>query len=805
MIHKIIDRLHGKSEAWAITIMLVPILFAFRQLLLPGKLLLYPGCDGPFYFYPMTVTGMAQWRQGIIPLWTNLVHCGFPLLADGQGALLYPFNLMTFLICPAPVANNMVIVFQTLLSAILMYVFVRHIGVRCWAAIFAGWIWTVCGPVMASMGSPALNGLIWWPLWFLSADLIVKKNDWRMVAVAGLTMGFAWLGGFPQTTFYGAFGASVYLVFRALSHNWKQWKSCITPIVSWGIAGLLGLGIGSIQILSTMEMSVFSIRAKGADYALNTLGSMFPAVLAGFILPSWGALSEFQLAGSNLYLGLICLAAATITIRRKKTDAFVIFLWIMAATGCFLSFGKFNPCFKIVSLIPGFNFFRYPYRFTYWTIFALSILVSMGFERIFASIYSNSQVIKKMLVRISILAALTFGIALGGTFIFNAKKEIVIKKIQNYTYSNVVGGKYKEQHLEYYQEKIERMITAIATALDPLNKDVLPSIIFALCAIAVLVFALLYPHQKFKAITLLCLIAAANIWKYFGIVNTVPVPDFSKPPMAEAYADYHDKIRVYTVNTQKDLINGFYSQKRLDPDYNMLFSVEHAGVYSALGSLRYYNLMSKLGGVNLALGMPPVTDSQVSRNLPLLNLLNARIIVSNDSLNIPPLKKTPIEHPFAYLNDNALPRAFVVPESKTMIDPDEIIKAMQSPLYDPSKSVILETKPAFNPANGIYSTPHISTYQNLKITLEATGPGWLVLTDMYYPGWRARVDGKEADIYKGDFIFRALPLMEGAHKVEFYYISNPFKIGLAITIISLLALFGLYTFQTIFRRNARSA
>jgi uncharacterized membrane protein YfhO len=140
-----------------------------------------------------------------------------------------------------------------------------------------------------------------------------------------------------------------------------------------------------------------------------------------------------------------------------------------------------------------------------------------------------------------------------------------------------------------------------------------------------------------------------------------------------------------------------------------------------------------------------------------------------------------------------------------MIDPDEIIKAMQSPLYDPSKSVILETKPAFNPANGIYSTPHISTYQNLKITLEATGPGWLVLTDMYYPGWRARVDGKEADIYKGDFIFRALPLMEGAHKVEFYYISNPFKIGLAITIISLLALFGLYTFQTIFRRNARSA
>ena len=52
-----------------------------------------------------------------------------------------------------------------------------------------------------------------------------------------------------------------------------------------------------------------------------------------------------------------------------------------------------------------------------------------------------------------------------------------------------MGGKYKEQHLEYYQEKIERMITAIATALDPLNKDVLPSIIFALCAIAVLVFA----------------------------------------------------------------------------------------------------------------------------------------------------------------------------------------------------------------------------------------------------------------------------------------------------------------------------
>jgi uncharacterized membrane protein YfhO len=64
--------------------------------------------------------------------------------------------------------------------------------------------------------------------------------------------------------------------------------------------------------------------------------------------------------------------------------------------------------------------------------------------------------------------------------------------------------------------------------------------------------------------------------------------------------------------------------------------------------------------------------------------------------------------------------------------------------------------------------------------------GLLVLSDVDYPGWQARVDGQPAPVYRADYLLRAVPVEAGRHRIEVYYDPPLFKVGLAITILTLL-------------------
>ncbi len=74
------------------------------------------------------------------------------------------------------------------------------------------------------------------------------------------------------------------------------------------------------------------------------------------------------------------------------------------------------------------------------------------------------------------------------------------------------------------------------------------------------------------------------------------------------------------------------------------------------------------------------------------------------------------------------------------------------------------------------------------IDVSLDGYGFLVVSDAYYPGWTAEVDGERARIYRGDGAFRAIPLEPGERKVEMRYEAPWFRAGLGISALSALAL-----------------
>jgi hypothetical protein len=139
-----------------------------------------------------------------------------------------------------------------------------------------------------------------------------------------------------------------------------------------------------------------------------------------------------------------------------------------------------------------------------------------------------------------------------------------------------------------------------------------------------------------------------------------------------------------------------------------------------------------------------------------------------------------------YENLSVLPRAFIVPNALVISDDDDARASLADPNFDPASTVILASAPASSPIRHSSREADIrpvtiTQYSPESIRLSADGPGYLVLTDAYYPGWIATVDGSPAPILRADIMFRAVELPAGTHTVEFRFEPVAVKIGLWIS------------------------
>ncbi len=139
-----------------------------------------------------------------------------------------------------------------------------------------------------------------------------------------------------------------------------------------------------------------------------------------------------------------------------------------------------------------------------------------------------------------------------------------------------------------------------------------------------------------------------------------------------------------------------------------------------------------------------------------------------------------------YRDDEALPPAFVVPRARVVADPDERLAALLDPAFDPRAEVLLSRAPARPPAPAQRDTtpPTFSEPSVLRegpnrviIQVNMAQSGYLVLTDTFYPGWRATVDGEAVEILPADHAFRAVGLEAGEHTVVFEYAPLSFRVG----------------------------
>jgi hypothetical protein len=163
-----------------------------------------------------------------------------------------------------------------------------------------------------------------------------------------------------------------------------------------------------------------------------------------------------------------------------------------------------------------------------------------------------------------------------------------------------------------------------------------------------------------------------------------------------------------------------------------------------------------------------------------------------------------------YENVNVQPRAFIVPHVE-QVSAGEVITRLLSADFDWRHSALLTQPLPPEQAAQLADTPgrvksqvNVTDYRlnSVDVAIETAAAGLLVLSDAYYPGWEAQLDGQPAPIYKTNSVMRGVFVPAGAHHIRFQYDPPLLKVGVMLAVLSLLIIGGVVAYQV--RRSGKT-
>ena len=141
--------------------------------------------------------------------------------------------------------------------------------------------------------------------------------------------------------------------------------------------------------------------------------------------------------------------------------------------------------------------------------------------------------------------------------------------------------------------------------------------------------------------------------------------------------------------------------------------------------------------------------------------------------------------------EKAFPRAWLVDEYQVIESPDAMLDAIRSEDFDPARVALLEEELLGEPpepmGTEIGSVRFAGITENtITFDVEAQHDAILVVSDAYYPGWRAEISGEGAFVFPVFSVMRGIQIPEGRYTVEFVYDPPSFRNGLRISVLVLL-------------------
>lgn len=232
-----------------------------------------------------------------------------------------------------------------------------------------------------------------------------------------------------------------------------------------------------------------------------------------------------------------------------------------------------------------------------------------------------------------------------------------------------------------------------------------------------------------------------------------------------------------------------------------LYGVDSVGGYNPLVQLQYLDFVSLVNHGHVRPRAP--LDDFAHGALPirpettLFDAASIRFLISPGPIARPGLRlvrryeRHPLQRatPLLYENVNSLPRAYLAFRATRAIDHGELQELLGEG-FDGRRSTVVEGDaprldgpPGILPVEVVRERPEV-----LRFDVAADHPALLVVTDSWYPGWRAWVDGDSAPVLRVNALFRGVPIPAGAHRVDMRFEPRTFRVGATLSVAAALAI-----------------
>ena len=677
--------------------------------------------------YPWKYLSISLEKNLQIPLWNPYTFSGQPLMGNLQSGTLYPINLI-FFVLPFEAAWSFYIFLEPILAGIFMYLYLKNLNLNNRSAAFGSIAFSFSGFFVSWLEwGTVLHTALWLPLIFLTIDKLTANikdrvlNKWNLVLM--LALSFSFLSGHLQIFFYSFLISIFYLILRFTDLKNKK-SVLISFLISFFLFALITLPVW----FEGLKFISLSGRSLDQDYRTiagwfipwqNAIQVLIPDFFGNPATLNYNGVWNYGEFVSYIGVGALIFALFSVFRKDKNTIFFLLAIFI----ACIFAFPT------IIAKIPfkfGFPFIStsQPTRLVFIVDFSLSILAALGFD------YFIKNIKNKKLIFVLLTIALLFIL------------------IWIYVLANLKSG----SGINFQVAK---------------SNLFLPTALFVINSFVIFLMLFFKKSQKtFYGLSLLIiLILALDLLRFAGKYT----------PFASANYLYPQTKTIEYLKKNLGNYRIMASDSRiLPPNFSIMYKIQTIDGYDPLYLQRYAEFSAALErgtpDIHAPFGFNRIITPQ-NYHSRVIDLLGVKYVLTFDELDKRNFAKVFQEGDTKiFLNKNVLPRAFFVNSLHISKSKQESIDYIYKNIYDLGSTAVVEESVKTNWTKNKFSIAKISKYSENYISIKTknSGDSFLVLTDNFYPTWKATIDGKPTKIYLTDFTFRGIEVPKGNHTVLFY-------------------------------------
>lgn len=369
---------------------LLTFVMFFDVLFSSARVLSSASTDLALQFIPWRQFGFEQIRAGNFPLWNPHIFGGTPYFAGFQSALLYPPNWL-HLILPAGVAINWIIAIHVFCAGYFTCLWCRRRDISIGGSILAGMMFMFCGPYFMHIYAghlPHLAAMVWAPLILLSLDGLADGGQWRWVLLGSIAVTMQILAGHPQYVYYTSMALAIYVALRI------NRRHGIRLVAGFFLIYFVGAALSAVQLLPGIALNAESVRGTRTAYEFASTFALLPRNLITLLAPGffgsvpmnsdaqsfvsyWGAGYLWEMCLFFSLTGLVLALFGAIAGRIPGKWSAVG----MVGVALLFALGRHTPVYRLMyEYVPQYGALRGTVKFAYLGVLFVALLAGCGFD-----------------------------------------------------------------------------------------------------------------------------------------------------------------------------------------------------------------------------------------------------------------------------------------------------------------------------------------------------------------------------------------------------------------------------------------